>query len=101
MQPFWKATLKDGTEVSELDGTKWMDIENDVIELGMNTVNGEWIFLPKNMEKYIQAKTASADLGSNNITIESRYIAFQLGNNIVRIRASELTGNIIVEVDQT
>ena len=96
---FWKARTKDGKEVSELDGTKWIDVKDDVTELLMSTNDGRFIFLPKNMDKYIQAKTASAELGSNNVTIESRYIAFELGNNIVRIRVDEKTNNISVEVD--
>lgn len=97
---FWKAKTKDGKEMSELDGTKWVDIQDDVVELGMATNDGRFIFLPKNMEKYIQAKTASAELGGkNNVTIESRYIAFKLGNNTIRIRVNEKTNNISVEID--
>ena len=98
---FWKAKTKDGQECSELDGTKWVKIEKDVVELGMSTNDGRFIFLPKNMKKYIQAKTASANLGQgeNNIQIESRYIGFSLGNNIVRIRVDEKTNNISVEIE--
>jgi len=94
----WKARLKDGTEVSELD-SNWTDVENDVIDLLFITNDNQIIKLPKNMSKYIQAKTASAELGKNNIQIESRYIAFELGNNIVRIRVDEKTNNISIEID--
>lgn len=94
----WKAKTKDGKEVSEIDD-KWTDVENSVTDLIMITDSHQIIQLPKNMEKYIQAKTASAELGSNDIQIESRYIGFKLGNNIVRIRVDEKTQNISVEVD--
>jgi len=51
------------------------------------------------MDSYIQGKTASADLNGANIQIESRYIAFKLGNNTVRVRVNEKTQNISVEID--
>jgi hypothetical protein len=94
----WKARTKDGKEVSELDSS-WLDVKDNISELIMITDSHQIIKLPKNMEEYIQAKTASAELGSNNIEIESRYIAFKLGNNIVRIRVDEKTNNISVEIE--
>jgi len=94
----WKARTKDGKEISELD-CKWADVKDDISELILITNSHKIIKLPKNMEKYIQAKTASAELGSNNIEIESRYIGFEIGNNIVRIRVDEKTNNISVEVE--
>jgi len=94
----WKGRTKDGKEVSELDD-KWIDVENDIAELLFITNDNQTITLPKNMEGYIQAKTASADIGQNNVQIESRYIGFKIGNNIVRIRVDEKTNNISVEVE--
>ena len=94
----WKAKTKNNKEVSELDSS-WTDIQDDIAELIMVTDSHQIIKLPKNMEKYIQAKTASAELGTNVVEIESRYIGFKLGNNIVRIRVDEKTKNISVEVD--
>lgn len=76
----------------------WEDIKNDVVKLEFNN-NGQIISLPTGMSEYIQAKTASADLGSKKVEIESRYLAFKLGNNIVRIRVDEKTNNISVEVE--
>jgi len=93
----WKARTKEGKEVSELEH-KWNDIENDISELILITNSHQTIKLPKNMEKYFQAKTASAELGADNIEIESRYIGFKLGNNTVIIRVNEKTNNISVEV---
>jgi len=94
----WKARTKDGKEVSELNSS-WVDIQDDVTDLIMITNSNQIIKLPKNMETYIQATTASAELGTTNIQIESRYIGFKLGNNIVRIRVDEKTQNISVEVE--
>lgn len=94
----WKAKLKNGEIVSELTHD-WTDIKNDVIELILLTKNQQVITLPKNMEKYFQSKTASADLGGNkNIEIESRTIGFFLGNSLIKIRVNEKTNNISVEI---
>lgn len=94
----WKAKLKDGQEVSEIN-TKWSDISQNVTELLLVTKNNQIITLPRNMSEYIQAKTASAEMGSNNVQIESRYVGFKLGNNTVRIRVNEKTNNISIEVE--
>jgi hypothetical protein len=94
----WKAKTKNGKEISELD-SNWADVQNDISELIMITDSNQIIKLPKSMKKYIQSKTASAELGSNNIQIESRSIGFSLGNNIVRIRVDEKTQNISVELE--
>jgi len=93
----WKARTKDGKEISELDSS-WADVQDEISELIMITNSHQTIKLPKNMNKYIQAKTASAELGSNNIQIESRYLGFELGNNTVIIRVDEKTQNISVEI---
>lgn len=91
---------KDNKEVSELR-TRWPDIENNVKELLLITNSNQIITLPKNMEKYVQAITCSADLssGAKNVQIESRYIGFSLGKNIVKIRVNEKSNNISVEVE--
>ena len=93
----WKAKLKNGKEVSELN-SKWEDVKNDVVELLMITNANQIIQLPKKMEKYIQFKTGSAEIGKNNVEIESRVIGFSLGNNIVKIRVDERTNNVNVEI---
>ena len=95
---FWKAKTKDGREISELDGIKWTDVKDDIAELLMSTNDGKFIFLPKNMEQYVQFKTGSADLGGNNITVESRTIGFKLGNNIVKVRVNEKTNSVNIEI---
>ena len=95
----WIIKTKDGTTIKESEGASWDDIDPKNIEEVLFDNNKQMINLPKNMPQYIQAKTASADLGSRNIQIESRYIGFKLGNNIVRIRVDEKTNNISVEID--
>ena len=78
--------------------TSWEDIKDNVNSLSFDN-NGQLISLPSGMDEYIQAKTASAELGSDDIEIESRYIGFKLGNNTIRIRINEKTQNISVEVN--
>jgi len=94
----WKAKTKDGREVSELN-TKWNDIQDNISELLLITPEGKTIYLPKNMESYIQFKTASAELGHKNIQIESRTIGWKIGNNIIKIRVHEKSGNITIETE--
>jgi len=94
----WKARTKAGKEISELD-TKWNDVQDNIQELLLITPNGQTIYLPKKMEKYIQFKSASSELGKNNIEIDSRVVGFKIGMNIVKIRVDEKTNNIIVEVE--
>lgn len=93
----WKARLKSGKEVSELN-SKWEDVKDSVTELLLVTNSNQIIKLPKNMEKYVQFKTASAEIGHNNVQIESRTIGFKIGNNIVKIRVNEKDNNISLEI---
>lgn len=96
---FWKIKTKDKKELSELDGIKWKDIKDNISELLMSTNDGKFIFLPKNMPKYLQFKTASANLGGNgNATIESRSIGFEYKNITVIIRVNEKDNNISIEI---
>jgi hypothetical protein len=92
----WKVKTKDGKEINEQNGS-WTDVKDSISELSLITKDNKIISLPKNMESYVQFKSASANLGSNNINIESRTIGFKLGNNIVKIRVDEKTGNINIE----
>mgnify|MGYP000979854258 CR=1 FL=1 len=94
---YWKATTSNGNTYTESDKKNWSEISKDVTQLELH-VDGQTITLPKNM-KYIQAKTACADIGSQNAEIQSRYIGIKLGNNIVRVRVDEKTNNISIEVD--
>ena len=95
--PHWKATLKDGSEVSEND-SKWSDVKNDIQTLSMALDDGRKIVLPA-AESYVQAKSASANIGSPEITVESRYIGWKLGNNTIIVRVNEKTQDISVEVN--
>ena len=94
----WKIKTKDGKEFSELNA-QWNDVKDNIAEMVLITKDGRTIYLPKNMEKYIQFKTASVELGKNDVQIESRSIGFQLGNNIVKIRVNEKNGNIVIEAN--
>ena len=94
----WIGIKKDGEVVCE-EGTQWTnDLGNNLVILQLD-IDGQIISLPENME-YVQAKTASANIGgSQEVVIESRYIGWKLGNNIVKIRVDEKTNNISLEVD--
>lgn len=93
----WKARLKDGREISELN-SKWEDVKDNIVDLLMITNSNQIISLPKNMDSYIQFKTASAEMSNGNIEIESRVIGYIQRNNIVKIRVNEKTNNISVEI---
>jgi len=95
----WKAKLKNGEIVSELTH-KWPHVKNEVAELLLLTKDQQVITLPKNMDKYFQSITASSDLFSKNVEIESRTIGFSLGNNTIKIRVNEKNNNISIEVEQ-
>ena len=98
MKNYWSVITKSG-EIKNENNSKWSDVENDIEELSLNIPDKQQkITLPKGFE-YIQAKTASADLNGQNTTIESRYLAIKLGNNIVKVRVNEKTNNISVEID--
>jgi hypothetical protein len=92
----WKVKTKDGKEINE-QNSSWIDVKDSISELSLITKDNKIISLPKNMESYVQFKSASANLGSSNINIESRTIGFKLGNNIIKIRVDEKTGNINIE----
>ena len=99
MQRYWRGKTNDGGFVSEALGTKWENVRNDICELELNMEDkGISICLPKGLEIYNQSKTASADIASRVVTIESRNIAFKIENSIITIRVEESTGNIKVEV---
>ena len=101
----WIAKTRDGKTHDE-ETSNWNDIKDDVVCLEFYLADfksyhlfTQTISLPQNMKEYVFAKTASADLSGQNIKIESRYIQCKIGNNIVRIRVNETTGNVSVEVE--
>ncbi len=92
---FWRAQLKNGQWVNENE-QKWDDIKNEVSYLELHN-NGQCISLPKNADSYIQGKTASANMATGEICIESRFFGYVMRNNVVKIRICELTNNITIE----
>jgi hypothetical protein len=96
MNKYWRGITKDDKFVTEAQGVQWNDIVTELKSLELVTENGT-IKLPDNM-KYIQAKTASAELGSGHVTIESRYIGFCLKDEKIIVRVNEKTGNIGIEI---
>jgi len=94
----WKAITKDNKEITEIQGVIWDNIDNNIKSLSLINENGHIISLPDNLDNYIQAKTASADMNGSNIQIESRYIGASLGNNTIIIRVNEKTNDISMEI---
>ena len=92
---FWKAKLKNNQWTDE-NKEKWDDIKNDVICLQL-CLDDRTITLPENADSYIQGKTASANMLTGEMCIESRFLGYVLGNIIVKIRVNELTNNITIE----
>ncbi|MFA5312387.1 MAG: hypothetical protein WC375_03585 [Methanomassiliicoccales archaeon] len=96
---YWLAKLQNGLTIDETTHP-WPPEGAGIVSLSLILQNGREIKLPDGMDQYVQAKNASADLGSGKITIESRYIGFVSGNKVTRIRVSESTGNISVELNE-
>ena len=92
----WKATGLNSEEIKESD-INWDLVKDKVSSLSLDN-NGQLITLPENM-KYIQGKSACANLGSNKVEICSRYIGFVLGNSIIKLRVDEKTNNISIEIE--
>lgn len=81
---------------------KWTEVKDKLTELSF--VNeGQVISLPKNLN-YVQGKTASTIMGSEECTIEgectieSRYIGYIIGNIKTLIRINELNNNTTIEI---
>jgi len=91
---YWLGRQASGNHVSELHAD-WHDVKDSLVELSIIVVD-QVIALPKN-QKYIQGKTASADLGSGKVEVLSRYVGFVSGNNIVKVRVYEKSKNITIE----
>ena len=97
---YWRAETKDGQFVSEIMD-QWNDVKDNIKRLTLcicTEDEGFEISLPEGQEQYIQGKTASADF-NGNVQVESRYIGFKLGSNIVRIRVKENTTDASIEID--
>jgi hypothetical protein len=95
----WVAILTNGNIVREDEVSSWDDVKDELENIYMELDNGMKISLPPYQLEYGQAKTASASLDGGDVQIESRYIYFRLGNNIVKVRVDEKTSNISIEVD--
>lgn len=91
----WIGKNKQNNSITEAN-IPWNKVKSELTSLCFDN-NGQIIELPNNME-YIQGKTASAPLLGGEVTIESRYIGFNLGNNTIRVRINEKSNNIRIEV---
>lgn len=92
----WIARLKNGEIINENDN-EWPKNGENVVQVLLSLNNGKTISTPIGMDKYLQAKTASANLNGSSITIESRYIGYIYRNILTRIRVDESNDNITLE----
>ena len=93
----WFGVTKDGYFTDE-SFQSWEEVKEKMDSLGMWTTKSPRVIkLPPNLGD-VQGKTARANLSSGEVQLESRYIGFFLGNNLVKIRIDEKTGDINVEV---
>jgi len=88
---YWEAKSKVATHVEE-EIPKLHEIK-DIQELKYIN-NGQTIYLPNNADTYHYTKTASADLISGEIEIESRNIILKKGNNTIIIKINEKSQDI-------
>jgi len=98
---YWRAVTDDDQIFTETD-SNWEDVEN-IKELSFIIDDGKEktvIALPKGMDSYNQAKSASMVVGSKRVQIESRYISFCQRNITIRVRIDEKTNNISIEYDE-
>lgn len=98
MNRYWRGLTKDGKFVTEAQGTRWEDVKSEIKKLEFVMEDKDIVIRIPEAEEYVQAKTCSADLSTGQCEIESRYIGFKLGNNIIQARVDEKSGNIILEV---
>ena len=94
----WVAKDQDNNLIDETM-VNWDKIKHSVKELWFDN-NGQIISLPSDMSKYIQGKTASAIIGGNAITIESRFIGFVKDNIEFKIRVDEKNNKITTEINR-
>ncbi len=96
LSSYWVADLDDGSVVSE-ENLLWTDISDRVVGLRLFS-HGRYHSLPSGMSKYIQAKTMSAIVGSNEVKMESHYIGFQHENYEYCLRVNAADGDVSVEI---
>ncbi len=94
----WIAYLNDQSIVSS-DECVWKNIEDKVTSIYFIN-DDQKITLPKEMDKYGQATTASASLLGGGVHIESRYIYFEKNGLKIIVRIGEKTGDIQIECEE-
>jgi len=99
MDRFWKAIYSDGTVVTERE-THWNNVEVDRIVSLSIVHDGHEHSLPPGMGGWIQAKTATVEVGGNP-EIQSRYVGFMSQNSQIVLRVMENTGDCVMEFKET
>jgi hypothetical protein len=93
----WEAILTDGSIVNETN-CRWIEVKARIVELRFRDGAKTYI-LPRGMDEYLQAKSASAPLGQPDAQaqVESRWIGFRKGSHLVRLRFFDRQDRILLE----
>jgi len=95
----WFAGLADGLFLKEGEDD-WDDVVEQmgkVVTVGL-VKDGRIFSLPPGHREYIQAKSATAVLGSNEVQVLSRYVGYRQGSQVIRIRVMEDTNDVTLEI---
>ena len=96
MERGWSAINSDGTTVTE-EEANWNEVDHERIQSLSIVRDGRYYVLPSGQKGWIQAKTATAVVGSSP-EIQSRYVGFEVENSQVILRVMEDTGSCIIEM---
>ena len=97
----WVAKLKDGKTATELDGTTWSLVKDEVVALSLVSGRKTILSLPKGKSCYFQGKTGSCGVAGGPIEIESRWIGFSSDSgDVVKATVIENNGEIIIGVSK-
>ena len=98
----WVARLKDGSSVREWDGVPWSDVKDGVVLLAIVKDGKVAVSLPEGMRRYVQGKTGSCGIVGGKVTVESRWIGFELDcGRIVTAVLPESNGTVSIGVSKT
>lgn len=95
----WYAIFENGEVFREgkHDWSAVVGCMEDVVRVGL-VKNSQIFTLPPGHREYIQAKSASAILGGGEIEVLSQYVGYRDGDQVIRLRVSEKTHDVTLEI---
>ena len=92
----WSADLNDGTRATERTH-KWAEVKGRIVSLSYH-YHGVPVSLPLGQSDYTFFRTASADIGSPRVTVESSTISCRTADGaVIRIKFNEKSKSISLE----